>query len=405
MQDGGDVSNMGRTGEYSGLVRRVAGAGADAWDTHYQALAARERGEDVVILSVGDPDLDTPAPIVGRAIEALRGGDTHYAPLAGRAPLRAAIAALHHARTGQQVDSAQVIFLSGAQNALFAASLCLVGPGDEVISCEPMYPTYPATIEVGGARLVRVPAAADFRLDLEALGRAVTPRTRALFIATPNNPSGVIASKSDMQVIGDLAQRHSLWVVADEVYAGLAPEGRVPGLAARLPEQVVTISSLSKTHAMTGWRAGWMVGPAALIGHVESLVLSMLFGLPGFVQEASLTALEMARETEAATRAYCEARCEVLLAGLRDAPGLRCHRPDAGMFILVDVEGTGLSGREFVEQLFAAERVSVLDGAMFGEATRRHVRICFAAAPETLREASTRIQRFATGRQERRRTS
>jgi aspartate/methionine/tyrosine aminotransferase len=258
-----------------------------------------------------------------------------------------------------------------------------------------MYPTYPATIAVSGARLVRVPAGEDFRIDLGALAQAITPRTRALFIATPNNPSGVIASERDMSEIGELARQHSLWVVADEVYAGLAPEGRVPGLAARLPDQVVSISSLSKSHAMTGWRAGWMVGPQKLIGHVESLVLCMLFGLPGFVQEASLTALSMASKAEAATRAYCKERRDILLAGLKHAQGLHCHQPDAGMFTLVDVSGTGLSGREFVRQLFSAERVSVLDGAMFGAATRAHVRICFASAPATLREACTRIQRFA----------
>jgi arginine:pyruvate transaminase len=379
---------------FSGLVGRISGEGADAWDTHYEALAARSRGEDVVILSVGDPDIDTPAPVVERAVEALCAGDTHYAPLAGREPLRAAIAALHRARTGQQVSAENVIFLSGAQNALFAASLCIAGTGDEVISCEPMYPTYPATIGVSGARLVRVPAAPGFRIDLEALAKAITARTRAIFIATPNNPSGVIVGDADMSAIGELARRHSLWIVADEVYAGLAPAGRVPGLATRLPDQVVTIGSLSKSHAMTGWRAGWMVGPAQLISHVESLVLCMLFGLPGFVQEAALTALGMASEAEARTRAYCEARRKVMIGGLSGAKGLSCHVPDAGMFTLVDVHETGLTGREFVRRLYAAEGVSVLDGAMFGAATRSHVRICYAAEEHMLREACKRIHRF-----------
>jgi aspartate/methionine/tyrosine aminotransferase len=385
---------MNQKNGFSGLVGRISGEGADAWDTHYEALAARSRGEDVVILSVGDPDIDTPAPIVERAVEALRGGDTHYAPLAGRDALRAAIAALHRTRTAQQVGIGNVVFLSGAQNALFGASLCLAGPGDEVISLEPMYPTYPATIGVSGARLVRVPAAAGFRIDLAALAAAITPRTKAIFVATPNNPSGVILTDSDMAVIGELARRHSLWIVADEVYAGLAPGGRVPGLAARLPDQVVTISSLSKSHAMTGWRAGWMVGPTALIDHVESLVLCMLFGLPGFVQEAALTALGIAPEAEARTRAYCEARRDVMIGGLKGAKGLHCHVPDAGMFTLVDVRDTGLTGREFVHRLYAAERVSVLDGAMFGAATRSHVRICFAADEAKLRDACTRIHRF-----------
>src|SRR5487761_1975899 len=175
--------------KFSALVERIAGEGADAWLTHYEARHARERGEDVILLSVGDPDFDPPAPVSERAIECIRAGDTHYTPASGRQPLRAAIAALHTARSGQSVSADQVVVLSGAQNALFSASLCLAQPGDEVMAVEPMYPTYPATIEVSGARLVRVAASPEngFRVDLKSLERAVTPRTRAIFFATPNN--------------------------------------------------------------------------------------------------------------------------------------------------------------------------------------------------------------------------
>ena len=152
--------------KFSSLVSRIQGAGADAWLTHYEAVAARERGEDVIILSIGDPDLHTPAPVVERAIECLQAGDTHYVPAAGRPALRAAIARLHAGRCGQRVGAQNVICLSGAQNALFVASLCLAGPGDEVITFEPLYPTYPATLELSGARLVRTPASRDCRPDL-----------------------------------------------------------------------------------------------------------------------------------------------------------------------------------------------------------------------------------------------
>src|ERR1700692_1963864 len=222
--------------QYSPLVKRIAGDGADAWVVHYAARTAQERGEDVIVLSVGDPDLDTPAPVLERAIERLRAGDTHYTPATGRQHLREAIAASHRARSGQPVDAANVVFLAGAQNALFVTSLCIAAPGDEVIAFEPLYPSYPATLEVSGARMVRVaaPAAQGFRVDLAALEAAITERTRAVFFATPNNPSGVILSATDLAAIGDLARRHSLWVVADEVYAGLAPGGRVPSLAAGL---------------------------------------------------------------------------------------------------------------------------------------------------------------------------
>jgi arginine:pyruvate transaminase len=382
--------------QYSSLVDRIAGDGANAWLIHYAARAAHERGEDVVLLSVGDPDLETPSPVVERAIERLRAGDTHYTPAAGREHLRAAIAAAHHARTGQSVDAANVIFLAGAQNALFAASLCIAGPGDEVIALEPLYPSYPATLEVSGARMVRVaaPAAREFRVDLAALEANITPQTRAIFFATPNNPSGVILSAADLAVIGDLAKRHSLWVVADEVYAGLAPGGRVPSLAARLPEQVVTIGSLSKTHAMPGWRAGWLVGPRQLVIHAEAMAQCMLFGLPGFIQEAAVTALKVAGAAESRIREYCSVRRDYLLAGLDGIRGLKGLSPDAGMFLLVDVRGTGLSGYDFMSELYRTERVSVLDGGAFGRETSGFVRMCFATDEAILDQAIVRIRRF-----------
>ncbi len=383
--------------KYSKLVERIAGDGADAWTTHYAARAALDRGEDVIILSVGDPEVQTPAPVVERAIECLRSGDTHYTPVAGRDPLREAIARRHRERTHQAVDGANVIFLAGAQNALLTASLCLAEPGDEVIAFEPLYPTYPATIEVSGARMVRVPgpASRDFRPDLDALEAAITPRTRAIFFATPNNPSGHVLTAQELAVIGGLARRHGLWIVADEVYAGLAPGGSVPSLAAELPEQVVTVSSLSKTHAMPGWRAGWLVGPKALVQHAEALAIAMLYGLPGFVQEAALTAMQIAPQAEAQMREFCARRRDLVLAELGGLSAIRCAAPDAGMFLLIDVRGCGLSGHDFMSELFRSEGVSVLDGGAFGQGTAGFVRLFFGTDESMLREGCRRIRRFA----------
>jgi polar amino acid transport system ATP-binding protein/arginine:pyruvate transaminase len=382
--------------QFSALVGRIRGDGADAWVTHYEAVAARDRGEDVIVLSVGDPSIDTPTPVVECAIERLRAGDTHYTPAPGRLALREAVARAHAARTHQAVSADNVIILAGTQNALFVASLCVAGPGDEVISFDPMYPTYTATIEVSGARMVRArqPAEQGFRPDLANLEALIGPRTRAIFFASPNNPTGVVLNESELDTIGTLAQRHSLWLIADEVYAGLAPGGRQPSLAAHLPEHVVTLGSLSKSHAMTGWRCGWLIGPRQLVFHAESIAMCMLFGLPGFIQEAALVALATAAEAESSIRAFCQGRRELLLSALRDVTEIRLCPPQAGMFMLVDVRGSGYSGREFMRALYHSQRVSVMDGGAVGRETEGFVRICFATDEATLIEACRRIRVF-----------
>ena len=379
---------------FSSLVDRISRDGADAWVTHYHALAARGRGEDVILLSVGDPDLEPPAAVIERVIEGLRGGDIHYTPASGRPALLEAIARAHTARTGQPVSGENVVYLAGVQNALFVASMCVAGPGDEVITFDPMYATYPATIEVSGARMVRAATGAGFRPDIGELESRITTRTRAIFWATPANPSGVIINQDELSAIARLARRHDLWLISDEVYAGLAPGGRIPSLAATLPERVVTLSSLSKSHGLPGLRAGWLIGPRELTAHAQALVMCMLFGLPGFIQEAVITALTIAPQAEQRIREFCASQRARMLAGLEGIAGLRPTVPDAGMFMLVDVSDTGLSGAQFMRALYERERVSVMDGAAFGQRTSRFVRICFATEDATIDRACARIRRF-----------
>ncbi|MGH8319802.1 MAG: pyridoxal phosphate-dependent aminotransferase [Steroidobacteraceae bacterium] len=379
---------------FSPLVDRISGDGANAWVTHYQAAAARSRGEDVIVLSIGDPDLEAPPTVIDRAIERLRAGDLRYTPASGRVPLLEAIARAHTVRTGQAVSAENVMYLAGAQNALFVASMCLAGPGDEVITFDPMYATYPATIEVSGARMIRAATGDRFRPDLGELESLVTARTRAIVWTTPSNPSGVIINQAELNAIARIARQHDLWLISDEVYAGLAPGGRVPSLASTLPERVVTISSLSKSHSLPGLRAGWLVGPRELARHAQALAMCMLFGLPGFIQEATIVALSVAADAEHRIREFCNTRREQMLAGLRGIPGIRPTVPEAGMFMLVDVSDTGLSAHEFMRALYERERVSVMDGAAFGRRTSRFVRICFATEEATIDAACARIRRF-----------
>jgi arginine:pyruvate transaminase len=383
---------------FSSLADRISGPSVSAWDIHYEAMAAARRGEDVIVLSVGDPDFPTPGPIVEAAVAALRGGDTHYTPLAGYPELRQAIAREHQRVSGQAVGPENVIFTAGAQNALSAVALTILERGDEVLVPEPMYLTYAATIGLTGATLVSVaqPPALGLRLDLDALARAVTARTRAIFFATPNNPSGVVMSREELDFIAALAIARKLWVVADEVYATITFErphvsiASLPGMA----ERTVTISSVSKSHAMAGWRAGWAVGPAALIEQLVRIAQCTLYGLPGFVQAGALAALEQGRAVQEAMRETYRGRRDLVLKRLAVSRRLRCLRPEAGMFMLVDITRTGLSADAFVRRLYQATGVSVLDAGAFGPSAADYIRVSFANGNDRLAEACARILGF-----------
>lgn len=387
--------------KYSNLVDRLQGRRTSAWEIHRVAQQAAGRGEDVIVLSVGDPEFSTPAPIVERAVDALRAGDTHYTAMAGREPLRAAIAAEHARTTGCDTSATNVVLTAGAQNGVFAVSLCLLEAGDEVIVPEPMYLTYEACVRAAGATLVAVPVdrARAFHVDCDALEAAITPRTKAIFFATPCNPTGVVMQRADLERIARLACEHDLWVLSDEVYAELTFERDHVSIASlpAMAERTVTLGSLSKSHAMAGWRVGWAIGPETLIEHMARLALAMLYGLPGFIQQAALTALENRTEIVADIRKIYRRRRDVVFERLHRVPGLRCLLPEAGMFVMVDVSGTGLDTTEFTWQLFRAQGVAVLDASAFGETANGFVRLGLVVGEDRLIEACERITRFVEG--------
>ncbi|MFK8019740.1 MAG: pyridoxal phosphate-dependent aminotransferase [Pseudomonadales bacterium] len=383
---------------YSPRVERVAGDGADAWELHGLALQESQTDPDVIVLSVGDPDFDTPKTIVDRAIGALESGDTHYTSMSGRDNLRDAVAKETMRLGGPAVSADNVTILAGAQNALFTASLCILSPGDEVICLDPMYVTYEAYLGVSGATLVRVKSSADsgFRPDVDAIRNAVNSNTKAIAFSNPANPSGIVFSQHELTAIANIAIEHELWVIADEVYATLTferphiPMASLPGMS----ERTITVSSLSKSHAMTGWRIGWLVANAALIKHVENMSLCMLYGLPGFIQEAAVEALTGSVHESERMRDVYRQRRDLVTKLLSNNPALSLIPAEAGMFIMLDVRGTGLSGAQFAQQLYNSEKVSVLDGAAFADSAIDFVRLSFTNSESVLSEACQRISRF-----------
>lgn len=381
---------------YSARADRLGGEGASAWKIHAEARRRQAAGDDVIILSVGDPDFSTPEVITRVAIDALNAGQTHYTNLLGLEPLRDAITGYHFRQTGQQVTPDNVCVTAGAQNGLFVASLLCLDPGDEVVVLDPSYVTYEATLAVSGAVAVYASPLPGFRPDPAAIAAAITPRTRAIMFANPNNPTGVAMTADELAAIAGIAREHDLWVFSDEVYATLLFDRPHASIAAQdgMAERTITISSLSKSHAMTGWRLGWVVGPTGLIDHAHNLSLAMHYGLPGYSQAAAVAAIREADGIVTAMRDTYRQRRDVLVGGLADAPWVAALVPDAGMFVLLDVRGTGLSSKDFAWRLLDAEGVSVLDGAAFGPSAAGFVRVSCTINEEALRQAGVRITRF-----------
>ncbi len=379
----------------SSFVERIGGEGAEAWEIHSRAVERVRRGDDVIVLSIGDPDFDTPADIVEACIDSLRAGNTHYTGVVGEPALRQAIAAGHRRMTGQRTTADNVVVFSGAQNALFATALCLLDKGDEVIAPEPMYVTYEAVIGASGARIVTTPLRREtgFHLDLDALAAAVTGQTRAILLNTPHNPTGAVLRVEELEAVAEICRRHDLWLISDEVYATLTFERThvSPSSLPFMAERTIVVSSLSKSHAMTGWRIGWTISPEALVPHFANLTTCMLYGCPGFIQEAAVTALTSEQKELPAMHAELRARRDLVCGRLDQLAGLQCLWPEATMFVMLDIRGTGLSSQEFADGLLDDHDVAVLPADAFGPGAKGFVRVSLSCSQEILARACEKI--------------
>lgn len=386
--------------QFASMVDRVAGRGAEAWALHMEGVAQERRtGKEVLFLTVGEPDFDTPELIQRSAITSMQGGNTHYTPIVGTRALRQAVADWQKELTGHEVEADQVVVAPGAQAALFAVMQCLAEAGDEVITTDPRYSTYEAVIGASGATMVSVPLLPDrnFALDLDALRAAVTPRSRVILLNSPHNPTGAVLTPEELQAVAALCCEKDLWLVSDEVYGSLTYEHahRTPAVLPGMAERCVVVSSVSKSHAMTGWRIGWAIGPRKLAAHLDNLLLCMLYGLPGFIQEAATTALNEGHDEVKRMHVAYTRRRNLMAPWLNRLPGLSCASPDGGMFVMLDVRRSGLDALSFARRLLEEESVAVLPGGGFGDQAEGFCRLSLGFSDETLTEACRRIEAFA----------
>ena len=380
---------------FSKLTERISGLGSKAWSVHSAGAQRQRDGQDIILLSIGDHEFDTPVPIVDTVIASLRAGRHHYVPAGGDRRLREAIARRHQSDTGQPTTSDNVTVLPGAQCGLYSAAACLFESGDEVIVTAPMYATYEGTIRTSGATVSPLPLRAEngFHLDPDELMAAVSPATRGLLINTPHNPTGAVFRRAELEAVAEVCNAHDLWLVSDEVYASLTFDAPhlSPVTLQDMAARTVVISSLSKSHAMTGWRIGWIVAPTPLVAHIEHLAGYMLFGVPPFIQDAAMFAIENTPAEIVEFRDLYRRRRDLVCARLAALPLIRFHRPEGAMYVMIDIRPTGMSALDFAWGLLDEQGVALLPGEGFGDAGAGHVRLSLSAPEPMLETALERI--------------
>ena len=391
-------SPAGLHSRFAARTAAIATCGSTAWSVSDRAAALVTAGADVIQRTVGDVDCGTPPHVAAAARRSIESGRTHYAPIVGEAALRAAIADRANRRYGTGVTADQVVVFPGAQCALFSAMQCLAGPGDEVVLLEPVYATYEAVVGATGA--VPVPVSlrrgTRFEVDVARIELAFSARTRAVLLNTPNNPGGFVLDAGSVGRLVELCTAHGVWLVSDEVYAELAFDRPhvSPATIPLIADRLVVVDSLSKSHAMTGWRIGWAIGPADLARHLGALAQAELFGSPPFVQDAALAALLGPQEICASLRALYRQRRDALLAGLAPCRGLQPFVPEGGMFVLVDISATGLSADTFANRLLDEAAVAVVPGHAFGASVTDCVRLGLTQPTQRLLEACARMAQW-----------
>lgn len=375
-----------------------------ALNSKAKALAAR--GEDVVLLAAGEPDFDTPEPVKQAAVEALRAGFTKYTATQGIPELRAAICDKLQRDNQLGFTPEQVLVSSGAKHALFNLLMALVEEGDEVIILAPYWVSYPEMVRFAGGRPVIIETREEdgFAPDPDAIRRALSPRTKALILNSPSNPTGAVLSQRALERIADAVRGHDCLVISDDIYEKLLFEGRFLNLGMVAPElapRLAVINGMSKAYSMTGWRLGYAAGPKPLIAAMTMIQDQSTSNASSISQKAALAALQGPEDTIRTMVAEYKARRDLFVDGLNAIPGLRCRKPEGAFYALPNVrplldrsyKGTKLASVERISEILLDDfRVALMPGTPFG--ADGYLRMSFVASREVLQKGLARLREF-----------
>ena len=354
--------------------------------------------EDVVTLGIGEPDFVTPAHIVDAGVQSLHDGQTGYTSNAGIYELRAAIAAQVEKRYGLRYSPAnEVLVTVGVSEALFLALKVLLDPGDEVLVVEPCFVANPALVETAGGVPVMVPTSVynDFQVTAAELEARIRPRTKAILISYPSNPTGAVLTREHMLQVAEVADRHDLVIISDEIYERLV-YGTEHINFATLPnmyERTIVLSGMSKSYAMTGWRIGYVTAPAAFTEAMYKIHQYLIMSAPTTGQAASLRAIRCGEDDVESMRQEYDRRRKLIVDGFNRL-GLTCFEPRGAFYAFPSIEITGMDDESLCEALLQEERLALIPGSAFGESGRGFVRASYATSEANIYEALDRLERF-----------
>ena len=383
------------------FAERMSRLGTEgAFEVLARARRLEAQGKKIVHLEIGEPDFATPDNIIEAGISAMQHGYTHYTPASGIFEAREAVAGFVNRTLKTDVDPSEVVLVPGSKNVLLFTLLACIEPGDEVILPDPGYPAYASQVNfIGGVpKPVKLREETGFRMDLDELESLVTPKTKMLIVNTPQNPTGGVLTADDVKFVCDLAHKHDLLVVSDEIYSQLvygfhhvSPLSH-PGMR----ERTVLMDGLSKSYAMTGWRLGYAVAPKALAAKLDTLMINTSSCAAGFTQMAAIEALSAPESEHAVARMVkvFEHRRNLVVDAINTIPGMRCARPQGAFYAFPNIVGTGFDEHELADRLLGEAGVAVLPGTAFGDAGKGFIRLAYTQSEDELKLGLGRIEEF-----------
>ena len=383
------------TQQLSPRMSRFSGSPTSALQVRVSEL--KRQGKNIVSLSVGEPDFDTPDYIKEGAMDAIQAGFTKYTQVNGIFELREAIAQKLQKDNNIPVTADHICNTVGAKQAVFSSLMVLCDEGDEVIIPIPCWVSYTEMVKLSGAKPVLVNCKEDFSLDLDAIEKAVTDKTRAIIICTPNNPTGAVYSEESLRALADLAIKHDFFIIADEIYEKLVYDGSRHFSIASISEEAFnhtcTINGFSKAYAMTGWRLGYCCGPAAIIQQMTKIHQFAIMCAPTTSQYAAVEALKNGDPDIEEMRTAYNQRRRFLMNAFREM-GLECFEPYGAFYVFPCIKEFGMTSEEFATRFLEEEKVAAVPGTAFGDSGEGYLRISYAYSLEKLKTAIGRLGHF-----------